>query len=295
MNDKPSVSIIMPTHNANTGFLHAAITSCLEQTHRGWELIIVDDGSTNESPAVIAEYVASDERIRCLRHPAKRRLPAALNSGIAQARGAFLTWLSDDDLFRPRALECLLDFLSSHPDIDIVYSDYSLLYADGSVGERVRVGQPEELGIRKPVGICYLARYHAFASTGFSEEFFLAEDLDFWIRAFMRFRLAPVHCDLAFYRQHAQTLTNTQSRAKILAVHQRILDRHLPRMWWLDREGKTHAYLRLGKGFFASGAPLPAMAAISRALCFGPLVFAKTIGDIFAARLGLGTGSAGIR
>nr|WP_201221140.1 glycosyltransferase [Halochromatium roseum] len=276
----------MPTHNANVGFLREAIDSCIAQTHPHWELIIVDDGSTNESPLVIAEQSARDARIRSLRHASKRRLPAALNSGIEQAQGDFLTWLSDDDRFRPLALERMLKFLSEHPQIDIVYADYSLLQSDGTLGERMRVGPAEELGIHKPVGICYLAKYEAFARTGFSEDFFLAEDLDFWIRACMTYKATPLHEDLAQYRQHRGTLTQSHPRTEILSVHRRILDRHLDRMHWLSPANQVRAYLRLGKQFLAQGAAAPAAAAFGRAVSFGPHACAAAFSDLVTRKIG---------
>ncbi|MBK1619872.1 hypothetical protein CKO42_15760 [Lamprobacter modestohalophilus] len=283
---QPLVSIIMPTHNANVGFLREAIDSCIAQTYPCWELIIVDDGSTNESPLVIAEQRSRDSRIRSLRHDSKRRLPAALNSGIEQAQGDFLTWLSDDDRFRPLALERMLKFLSEHPQIDIVYADYSLLQSDGTLGERMRVGPAEELGIHKPVGICYLAKYEAFARTGFSEDFFLAEDLDFWIRACMTYKATPLHEDLAQYRQHSGTLTQSHPRTEILLVHRRILDRHLDRMHWLSPPNKVRAYLRLGKQFLAQGAAAPAAAAFGRAAGLGPRACTAALSNLITRKIG---------
>lgn len=286
MKVQPRVSIIMPTHNANVGFLGEAIDSCMTQTCEGWELIIVDDGSDANSADAIATHAARDQRIRVIRHQFKRCLPAALNTGIKLARGQFLTWLSDDDRFRPTALERMLGFLDTHRSIDIVYTDYSLLHADGRIGNRVRVGAAEDLGIHKPVGICYLAKHAAFATIGFREEFFLAEDLDFWIRAFMKYKVAALHEDLALYRQHAMTLTQTHPRAEVLKVHRRILDRHLPNMHWLDASGRVRAYLRLATGLWNAGARVAAVAALARAARFGPRASRGAIARVIADRHG---------
>ena len=287
MKQSPVVIIIMPTRNADEAFLREAIGSCLAQSYRHWELIIVDDGSSNDAPAIINEYVSSDSRVRSIRHSHTRRLPAALNTGIEASTGQFLTWLSDDDLFRPMALERMLAFLNARADVDVVYTDYSQIDQSGRWLKRLRVGRAEELGISKPVGVCYLARREAFATIGFREEFFLAEDLDFLIRAYMRFTIAPLHEDLALYRQHDRTLTRTHRTADILQVHRRILDRHIEQMHWLDRSGKSRAYLRLSKRMLGEGDLSASLTAARRAMRFGPGALLRVILQVASRRLGI--------
>lgn len=288
MPEQPLISIIMPTRDPKPGFLREAIASCQAQTHGHWELIMVDDGSSPSGACQIQLAGAKDSRIRIVRHRQNRRLPAALNTGIALAQGQYLTWLSDDDCFRPRALERMLAFLKTHPQIHLVYCNYHLMSVDGTPLEPVRVGPVEELGIHKPVGICYLATRESFASTGFREEFFLAEDLDFWIRALMRYRAAPLHEDLALYRQHGGTLTKTHTRVQVLNVHRRILDRHLDNMHWLDGKGRVRAYLRLTKGFLSQHALRPALSALKQAIAQGLIPFTGALGDLLRRRIGSG-------
>ena len=103
----------------------AAIQSCLDQTYPNWELIIVDDASTDDTPVRIAQYVAGDSHLRSVRHETNRRLPAALNTGFSQAKGDYLTWTSDDNCYRPNALTEMVAFLESEPEVDIVYTDYT--------------------------------------------------------------------------------------------------------------------------------------------------------------------------
>jgi glycosyltransferase involved in cell wall biosynthesis len=254
MSHRPLISVIMPTYNAVPGYLASAVASVRAQTWRNWELVIVDDGSTNGAAAVIAALAGDEPRIRTLRHPNNRALPAALNTGLRAARGELLTWLSDDDVLRPEALERMVAHLVARPDLGLVYTDFSTIGADGETLEHVRVGTTRDLGIRKPVGICHLGWRRVFdALGGYDEGFFLAEDLDFWIRACMRFRAGPLHQELACYRQHPATLTSSHKAARVLRVHGRILDRHLHAMHWLDRSGQAHAYLRLGRRLLGHG------------------------------------------
>ena len=99
------VTIIMPTYNADSRLLTLAIDSCVAQTYTNWELIIVDDASSNQAPEIIEAYASLDSRVSAIRHETNRKLPAALNTGFRVSRGDFLTWLSDDDLFRPRYID----------------------------------------------------------------------------------------------------------------------------------------------------------------------------------------------
>lgn len=240
------ITVIMPTYNARPDYLIAAIKSCQDQSWQNWELIVVDDGSTNQTPELVKAVAQTDERIHLLQHTFNRKLPAALNTGLAAASGAFITWLSDDDLLRPLALERMHHFLEVNPDYDLVYTDYSLIDADGQVYKAIKVGHTNELGIHKSTGICHLGRREVFmALGGYEEEFFLAEDMDFWIRACMRFQAAALHEDLALYRKHPATLSSVYRGAKVLRVHGRILDRYRHSMTWLDRSGLALAYLRL--------------------------------------------------
>src|SRR6476660_8627759 len=109
----PNISVILPTHNG-TRYLREAIESCLCQTHESWELIIVDDASTDDTPRIIADYAAGDGRIRTIRNARNLRLPASLNVGFSHARGKFLTWTSDDNCYRRQALGEMLAFLEEN-------------------------------------------------------------------------------------------------------------------------------------------------------------------------------------
>src|SRR5438128_1966436 len=90
------VSVILPTHNGSK-YLRQSIESCLSQTYLDIELIVVDDGSMDETSAILESL--TDDRVRKIRHQTNRGLSAALNTGCAEARGEYLTWTSDDNLY----------------------------------------------------------------------------------------------------------------------------------------------------------------------------------------------------
>jgi len=108
----PLITIVLPTHNG-VRYLRQSVESCLSQTHRELELIVVDDGSTDGTPEMIASF--DDPRIVRVRNAPNLGLPASLNVGFTRARGDYLTWTSDDNWYELNALERMLDFLAEKP------------------------------------------------------------------------------------------------------------------------------------------------------------------------------------
>ncbi len=113
-----SVSIIIPTYNRAT-LLSEAIQSVIDQTWNDFELIIVDDGSTDDTATVVTQI--GDRRVRFL-HSAHGERSVARNLGLAAATGDFIAFLDDDDLFLPHRLECQATYLRTHQDVDVVAS-----------------------------------------------------------------------------------------------------------------------------------------------------------------------------
>jgi len=139
-NERPLISVVLPTYNG-ARHLTEAIESCLNQTWRNLELIIVDDCSSDETPEIIKRYAAKDERVRPIRHTTNRQLPAALNSGFAQAQGRYCTWISDDNLYDRDALEKMASFLVRNAKVSVVYASYSRID---------EAGRPSSVGLTLP-------------------------------------------------------------------------------------------------------------------------------------------------
>jgi len=240
---KPLVSIVLPTYNGSK-FLEEAIRSCLSQSYSHFELVIVDDASTDGTPEIIAGYESLDGRIRSVRHASNLGLPTALNSGFAMTCGDLLTWTSDDNLYRPNALSVLVNFMKTNPQVDIVYTGYSFIDEEGRVVGRHSVLPSEELPYHNSVGACFLHRRRVYEKLGgYDIDASLVEDYDFWLRAFGSFTFCALPEDLYFYRIHTGSLSYRAADRTKMATR-RILERNL---YSWDKKSRSLAHLRLAR------------------------------------------------
>jgi glycosyltransferase involved in cell wall biosynthesis len=211
MKTEPLVSIVLPTYNG-TRYLEQAVRSCLDQSYRHWELILVDDASTDDTPALIARCERLDARVVSVRHEKNLRLPGALNTGFARARGAYMTWTSDDNLYEPDALERMVRYLEGSPATGLVYCDERLIGPDGEdLGPYAKPG-PEVLADKNCVGACFLYRREVYEVVGeYDPEMFLVEDYDYWLRVARRFPIAHLKGVAPYrYRTHPGSLTSAR-------------------------------------------------------------------------------------
>ncbi len=211
---KPRVSILMPVYNG-ASFLHQAIDSVLAQTYLDFELVIVDDGSTDQTPQILFSY--NDPRIRLIQ-VSRLGLTAALNRGLEECRGELIARMDADDVAFPVRLKEQVDFLDSHPEIEILCSDAVLIDEKGRrVGEH-RMGKMDretlsaafrfELLYFKPIihPSVIMRRIVCDRLLGY-RDFSCNEDFDFWIRANEKFAFAAIDKPLLAYRMHSSGLS----------------------------------------------------------------------------------------
>jgi glycosyltransferase involved in cell wall biosynthesis len=288
MSENARVSIVLPVYNG-ARFLAGAIRSCRAQTYPHWELIVVDDCSTDDTPQIAAGFAADDARIRVIRHEQNRKLPGALNTGFDAARGDLLTWTSDDNLYRPDALAEMARFLAEHPDVGLVYADYSLIDEEGNVTGTVRAPERRDLMFKSVVGPCFLYRRAVAEAVGpYAEDLYLAEDYDYWLRVSARFPIAALHRDLYLYREHAASLTG-QQKPRVLRARETAILRNLPRLGWATRSDRAEAYLHLADLTGAQGRARQRLAYWARALGQQPVLAVRRgvvmlVRDVFGDR-----------
>lgn len=195
----PQVSVIIPTRN-RADLLSEAIKSVLGQTFSDFELIIVDDGSTDHTAAVVAAY--QDRRIVYYQQEKQER-GAARNRGVALSQGEYITFLDDDDWYMPRKLEVQVRELQKRPDAGMVISGWDRVMETGEVvrAERPWVHHPQPtlsdwlFAAMAHVASVLIRRSWFERVGGFHEELIQAEDTYLW------FRLAQAGCPVAWVKE----------------------------------------------------------------------------------------------
>ena len=222
------VTIVIPCYNHGC-FLPDAIESARAQTYPSVEIIVVDDGSTDDTPKVAARY----PNVRCL-HQANQGLPAARNAGWRAGRGRFVIFLDADDRLLPHAVDVGVAALLAHPDAAMAVGLERRIAADGSplpTPRRARVEREHYAALLRRCWIVVSTAIHRrealVAVGGFDPTLRFAEDYDLYLRQTRRFPIVDHYTEVSEYRQHAGTLS--RNIEPMLAHTLRVLSRHRPR------------------------------------------------------------------
>ncbi len=209
MSEAPTVTVYITAYNYGR-YLAKAIDSVLTQTLATWELIVVDDASTDDTPAILARY-AQDPRIRIVRNESNLGLVASANLALSLARGASIVRLDADDYFDENALLVLSSHLDRHPEVGLVYPDYYHVDEQGDVIELVRrkkLHEEVQLLDLPAHGAGTLIRKRCLDElNGYREIVRCQDGYDLWIRFIDRFGVANVNLPLFYYRRHGKNLT----------------------------------------------------------------------------------------
>ena len=255
----PVISIIMPCFNA-ARHLHTSIGSVRAQTFTGWELIIIDDGSTDETPKLLTGAAAGDSRIQVTRQ-ANRGVSAARNVGIHAARGEFIAFLDADDTWAPRFLNTLLAALRSHAECVLAYCGWQNLGLRGPRGQPFIPPNYENAekrdklfaGCRWPIHAALTRRSAIIEVGGFDADLKNAEDYALWLELAGTRPIVLVPEVLAFYHFHdgPQASGNRASGAlHHLAAQKKYLQRHPEHAAAM---GRAHVRKLLYGGMMRSG------------------------------------------
>jgi len=216
MEDRPLVSIVIPAYNS-ANFIAETLDSCLEQSYPHIELIVVDDGSTDNTVQIVQAYAA---HLRLIRQ-ANQGPAIARNTGIAAAQGRYIKFCDSDDLLYPQHVEkCVAAFCQSPPEIAVVYTRYQHVLADGHT-PKPEISDPPLLAgdifcellhsnsSAVLTSACMVRRDALLAVGMFPKDVQLrhSEDWDLFLRLAARYQYANVPEILLNYRWHSQNLT----------------------------------------------------------------------------------------
>lgn len=215
----PTVSVVLPVYNGKN-YLLESIESVLAQTLADLELVVVDDGSTDESADVAAGI--ADERVVVLRHDRNRGLVVALNTGIDAARGRYVAIQNADDISLPDRIESQAALLDADPQLVVVGSAWEVVDKNGrGLGTKTR--PIDDTGIRwmalflTPFGHpTVMFRADALRRNGlrYEQDFYLAEDFRLWSLLLRHGRGANLSRPLVRYRTHDAQITSTTWEAQ---------------------------------------------------------------------------------
>lgn len=207
------ISIVLPIYNGEK-YMRQSIDSVLSQTYQNWELLIMDDGSTDQTASIAREYASRDSRIHYYKNPQNLRLPRNLNRGFSLAKGAYLTWTSDDNYYYPKALETMYSALKEQKK-EFAFASCDVIDGDGKIVECIMVNEhaPKKIVGCNPVGACFLYTRNVYETVGeYDPELTLVEDFDYWQRICMKFEPACISEKLYAYRWHDGALTSTMKK-----------------------------------------------------------------------------------
>ena len=218
MDSLPKVSIFIPNYNY-ARYLPQCLDSILAQTYPDFEIVIVDDGSTDSSLEVLMDYQRRfPEKIHCHWHPehANKGVSATSNLAISKARGEYLAWTGADDVWYPEKLELQVDQLDHDSRLGMVYSYADFIDDEGrALPGRAGVDvtrDPDPIGrmlqFCHPPAMTTVIRRQCLEDVGTVDETLRAcEDWDLWIRIFSRWRVGFIDRSLAQYRIHGRNLS----------------------------------------------------------------------------------------
>jgi len=205
----PKVSIVLPTYNGEK-YLRESIDSVINQTFTDWELIIVNDCSTDSTPQISEEYAIKDSRIRVIHNEVNQKLPNSLNIGFRQAKGEFLTWTSDDNLYLPEAIEKMQFFLCKNMDVGLVFTDMNYIDDSGMVISS-NSRSCHKINLCNCVGASFMYRRDVADNVGeYDNSKILIEDYDYWIRVYSKYKVVRFPEVLYEYRFHGNSMTSTR-------------------------------------------------------------------------------------
>lgn len=264
--DSPKVSVIIPTYN-NAKFIGEAIDSVLNQTYQDFEIIVVDDGSTDNTEEVLSKY---KNRIRYIYQ--KNKGPAAAkNKGILASQSKYIATLDSDDIWLPQKLQLQVDLLDSNKQLGLVYTDtYQVNIDDKSIDKETYFNRYKPCSGRVLDKLLFhnfipsltvMMRRSCLEKAGlFDESLYTGEDWDLWLRIAEEFPIDYINIPLGKRRIHKTNVTRKSEERMILndikILKKRIEGKsnfpdHLRKV--LNRKF-AHLYHLLGKEYLISGA-----------------------------------------
>ena len=285
----PTISIIMPVLNGER-YIAEAIESIRRQTYTDYELLVIDDGSSDRTREIVCGFATRLE-LKYVHHESNQGITPSINDGLRRASGRFIAFLDHDDAWLPDFLETQLAHLANHPDVGMVHSDFQTIDGGGKVLEH-SVAQARHR--TRPSGFVFrhlfmqsmicgntvLVRKECFERLGLWDERLRWADYHMWLRISRQYKIDYVPQVLTAYRQHASqcTRSNMSRPADEAPVAAQTIERLLEDFPEIRQElgeqtisrRMASFYFDLAYGWFSEGEFANTRLCLRRALRFWP-------------------------
>lgn len=201
---RPSITVGMSVWNCQDT-IQQAVDSIVAQTHNNWELLILDDGSTDSTLEILKSY--DDSRVKVLTDGKRLGLACRLNQLLSTGRGEYFARMDGDDISYPKRLEAQLNFLVANPDVDLLGTGVIVIDRTGlAFGKRIGPPTHEEICARPWARLpvthpTFMGKMNWFRRFGYRSKFAKAQDQDLLLRSYRRSRFANLPDILLAYRE----------------------------------------------------------------------------------------------
>lgn len=216
MNSKPKISVIIPTYNYGE-YVSEALDSVLAQTYKDYEIIVIDDGSTDNTKDIVGKYIENSIGNIKYIYQENKGVSNARNTGIKNARGEYIAFLDADDIWFPDKLELQMDLFEKNPELGLVFCN-TFSFNEHSSSKKTGfqlnpAGEPakilQSLVIRNRISTnTVIVKKRYFDKTGlFDEDLRFGEDYDMWLRIAKYYKVDYLNTVLTKYRLHVNNLS----------------------------------------------------------------------------------------
>lgn len=238
----PRVSILMPVYNAGQ-YLSTALDSILSQSFRDWELILINDGSTDDSESIIMQY--DDERIYYIKNTINLKLIKTLNKGIDYCGGQYIARMDADDICHPDRLKQQVEFLDSHPEYLMCGTSASVIDHNGKkTGKIHNLTKNDYLQINLMFSPSFihpsmLIRREVLQQNRYNENYKHVEDYELWCRIAKQGKVANIDAELMEYRWHDSNISVVHNKVQE-ELKDKIIKDEIGRLGIITTEEELH-------------------------------------------------------